>query len=221
MVQVKTYHLPPTSLIPNSPRPLLHYPGFFTVSPSTQDTTAAQVYDIFYKNGWQTQWIFRYGSTQASHYHSDVHECMVVLSGSTTIQFGAADHEDNAEDSTRTTNDNEEEGVKVQAHTGDVFVIPAGVAHKTFNTNPCLPFSLLTPGDGHNVSARDKRQAIADIPLSGFTMMGAYPKEGGAWDFCTGGGHVGEYEKVWAVAKPERDPVLDQDEEGLVGRWSE
>jgi uncharacterized protein YjlB len=183
-------------------------------------STAAQVYDIFSENGWQTQWIFRYGSTQASHYHSDVHECMVVLSGSATIQFGAADQENKADDSTGDTkNDHEEEGIKVQAHTGDVFVIPAGVAHKTFNTNPCLPFELLTPGDVHSVSAYDQRQAIADVPLSGFTMMGAYPKEGGAWDFCTGGGHVGEYEKVWAVVKPERDPVLGHAEEGLVGRW--
>ncbi|QKX54788.1 uncharacterized protein TRUGW13939_01877 [Talaromyces rugulosus] len=219
MVQIKTYHLPPTSLIPNSPRPLLYYPGFFPVS-STQDTAAAHVYEIFAKNGWQTQWIFRYGSTQASHYHSDVHECMVVLSGSATIQFGAADQEDNADDSTNTTNDDkEEEGIKLQAHPGDVFVIPAGVAHKTFNTDPCLPFALLTPGDGHDVSAQDQRQAIADVPLSGFTMMGAYPKQGGAWDFCTGG-HVEDYEKVWTVVKPDRDPVLGQAEEGLVGRWS-
>lgn len=150
---------------------------------------------------------------------------MVVLSGSATIQFGAADQEDKAEDSGSATNneqEKEEEGIIVQAHAGDVFIIPSGVAHKTFNAEPRLPFALLTPGDGHNVpSADDLRQAIADIPLSGFTMMGAYPNEGGEWDFCTGGGHVGGYEKVWAVVKPERDPVLGQDEEGLVGRWSE
>ncbi|KAH8703494.1 hypothetical protein BGW36DRAFT_286986 [Talaromyces proteolyticus] len=218
MVQVKTYQLPPTSLIPNSPRPILHYPGFFPVS----STAAAQAYDILSENGWQAQWIYRYGSTQASHYHSNAHECMVVLSGSATIQFGAADQEDRGDGSTGATNGgHEEDGVKVQAHVGDVFVIPAGVAHKTFDTSPSLPFALLTPRNGPDVSAHDQRQAIADTPLSGFTMMGAYPKEGGAWDFCTGGGHVGDYEKVWAVVKPERDPVLGQAEEGLVGRWSE
>jgi uncharacterized protein YjlB len=146
---------------------------------------------------------------------------MVVLSGTATIQFGAADQRDNTDESTNTTNDDNEEGIKVQAHTGDVFVIPAGVAHKTFNPDPCLPFALLTPGDGYDVSAQDQRQAIADTPLSGFTMMGAYPKQGVARDFCTGGGHVGDYEKVWTVVKPDRDPVLGQAEEGLVGRWSE
>ena len=37
-------------------------------------------------------------------------------------------------------------------------VIPAGVAHKTYNTRPAAPFQRLSPGDGHGLpdDIRDK-----------------------------------------------------------------
>ena len=210
MVQVKSFQLPPTSLIPNSSRPLLHYPGFLS---SDEKKITVEAYDLFSQNGWQTQWIYRYGPTQPSHYHSKVHECMAVLSGSATIRFGVAD--------TVTDQDEgkEDGGIEVLAQAGDVFVLPAGVAHKTFNTGPSSSFKLLTPGDGHHIAAEDPRQALLNTTLSGFTMMGAYPKEGGAWDFAEGGEHKGDYERIWSVAKPENDPLLGKAEEGLCGQW--
>lgn len=214
MVEVKKYHLPATALMPNSPMPLLHYPGFLDLK---TDCKPEKVYDLFASNGWQTQWIFRYGPTQRSHYHSQTHECMAVLSGTARIRFGVADTDPDLDKNTHGPA-KEHGGVEVNAQPGDVFILPAGVAHKTFDTTPA-EFALLTPGDGHGIAAEDARAALAKIELSGFTMLGAYPIDGGTWDFAEGGESAGEYEKVWSVAKPEKDPVLGKAEEGLCGQW--
>lgn len=217
MVAIKKYQLPPTALIPNSPQPLLHYPGLLS---NKDECTAPKVHDLFNSNGWQTQWIFRYGPTQSSHYHSQVHECMAVLSGSATIRFGVADTSNDFEENTHGAG-KESGGVEVQANAGDVFIIPAGVAHKTFDTKPEAKFALLTPGDGHFVAAEgsDVRDVLAGIELDGFTMIGAYPKNGGKWDFAKGGENSGDYDAVWAVAKPENDPVLGKAADGIAGQW--
>lgn len=213
MAEVKKYHLPPTSKIPNSPFPLLHYPQFF---PSPASRAPAAVHDAFAANGWQVQWIFRYGPTQQSHYHSAAHECMAVLSGEATIRFGVADDEpggggdaDGDSSSTTTT-----KGIEVHARAGDVFVLPAGLAHKTFHPDPSdSTFKLLTPGDGHHATG------LAGVEVSGFTMIGAYPT-GAKWDFAVGGEHEGRYQEVWSVPRPARDPVLGTDPAGLTGLWS-
>lgn len=224
MVEVKKYHLSPTALIPNSPQPILHYPGLL-VQPSEatnagDDAIAIKAHDLFSTNGWETQWIFRYGKTQTSHYHSGVHECMAVLTGNARIRFGVADTSEDMEENTHGSG-MEAGGVEVEAHAGDVFILPAGTAHKTFDTSPLTEFKLLTPGDGHHVLTQGAsvRETLANVELSGFTMVGAYPKSGGEWDFAKGGENVGNYEKVWSVPKPERDPVLGKSEEGLCGQW--
>ncbi|KAK7697297.1 hypothetical protein SLS64_013685 [Diaporthe eres] len=135
-----------------------------------------KIYDLYDSNGWEVNWIYRYGPTQPSHYHSRSHECMTVLTGKATIRFGAADTSDNLEESTR-GQDREDGGVELAAEPGDVFIIPAGVAHKTYGASPATEFKLLTPGSGHGpVTAADWRKAVADVQLDGFTMMGSYPK---------------------------------------------
>ena len=215
MVEVTKYYLPPTALIPNSPQPLLYYPKLLFTNPSESPLS---VYDTFSSNGWQAQWIFRYGPTQDSHYHSAAHECMAVLSGSARIRFGVADTTSDLEDSTHGSG-KEADGVEIDASRGDVFVLPAGTAHKTFDTRPDAEFKLLTPGAGKDVRPEDMRHALAEIELDGFTMLGAYPRGGSSWDFATGGEHVGKYEEVWSVQKPENDPVLGKAVEGLCGQW--
>ncbi|KAH8817409.1 hypothetical protein F5884DRAFT_249797 [Xylogone sp. PMI_703] len=215
MVQVKKYQLPPTVLIPNSPRPLLHYPQFLS---SDTNNIATEVYDLLIKNGWDPQWLYRYGKTQISHYHSAAHEFMVVLSGTATIRFGVADTVPDLEESTYGSG-KEEGGVEIQAQPGDVFIIPAGVAHKTFDTSPVAEFSLLTPGDGHHIQSDDAKATLASIALDGFTMLGAYPKDSLGWDFSKGGENAGDYGKVWSIPKPENDPVLGKASEGLCGQW--
>ncbi|TID27535.1 hypothetical protein E2P81_ATG00291 [Venturia nashicola] len=207
MTTVHQYHLTPTPLIPNSPYPVLHYPGFLSTHLSEPSHIAPKVHTLFKQNGWITQWIFRYGSTQQSHYHSQSHECMAVLCGAARIRFGAADHE--------------RAYIEVTASEGDVFLIPAGVAHKTFDASPAGDFTLLTPGEGRGVAigeGQDVKEVLGKVRLEGFTMMGAYPV-GGEWDFATGGEHSGEFERIWKVEKPEVDPVLGESEEGLRGIW--
>lgn len=205
MPVVKQHHLQPTRLIPNSPLPLLHYPKYLTASPTDTASSVLQTFDLFTANGWPPQWIFRYGPTQPAHYHSRAHECMVVLHGQATIRFGVADSETG--------------GVEIAAEQGDVFIIPAGVAHKTFNTSAgASGIELISPGDGHGI-AKDQRGTLTDVDLSGFVMMGAYPR-GGEWDFATGGEHDGVYEEVWNVELPALDPVLGDHDAGLRTLWT-
>lgn len=221
MVVVKQYHLPPTKLIPNSPHPLLHYPGLLLSPKDGQIEAPEKIHDLYTSNGWKTQWIFRYGSTQRSHYHSQAHECMTVLTGSARIRFGVADTTDDLEESTN-GNGKEQGGIEVNAEAGDVFILPAGTAHKTFLTKPEAEFKLLTPGGAHQIGdeGQDARKVLAEIELDGFTMLGAYPMGGGEWDFAVGGENAGEFEKVWNVPKPARDPVLGTAKDGVVGLWS-
>jgi uncharacterized protein YjlB len=145
---------------------------------------------------------------------------MAVLSGTATIRFGVADTVDDLQESTYGSG-REEGGVDIQARAGDVFIVPAGVAHKTHDASPPTEFRLLTPGNGHTIEAEDVTGALVGLELDGFTMIGAYPLDGGEWDFAQGGEHVGNFERVWGVQKPTRDPVLGEAEEGLVGSWQQ
>ncbi|KAF4945014.1 hypothetical protein FGADI_12273 [Fusarium gaditjirri] len=213
MAEVKQYHLLPTDLIPNSPRPLLHYKNVLAKGGNSSQCDPAEVWELFTKNGWDVQWIFRYPNTQLSHFHSEAHECMAVLSGTATIRFGVGDTSEDLQENTYGSAW-EEGGIVLEAEAGDVFVIPAGVAHKTHNTKPAAEFKLLSPGVGHGIEADDPKKALSEIKLDGYTMMGAY--NGGEWDFVKSGG---DYGKSWMVPKPKRDPVFGEAEDGLVKTW--
>lgn len=214
MVEVKSYHLRPTQRIPNSHYPLLHYKGVLSDKANCE---ADKAYDLFTGNGWKVNWIFRYGDTQMSHYHSRSHECMAVLTGNATIRFGVADTSDDMEGNTYGS-DWEKGGVELEANAGDVFLIPAGVAHKTYRTRPSAPFVLLSPGHAKGIAAPDPRKALQELPLDGFTMLGAYPI-GADWDFIEACTDHADWEKTWAIPKPALDPVLGDRPEGITGLW--
>lgn len=216
MVEVKSYYLEPTEHIPNSHYPLLHYKGVLS---NKTDCEAAKAYDLFHGNGWNINWIFRYGDTQMSHYHSRSHECMAVLTGNATIRFGVADLSDDMEANTYGSgSDWEKGGVELYAEAGDVFLIPAGVAHKTYRTRPSAPFVLLTPGKAKGIEAPEPRKALQELTLDGFTMLGAYP-HGADWDFIESCTDKADWEKTWAIPKPKLDPVLGNNPEGIAGLW--
>lgn len=231
-VKSKTYHLPPTALIPNSPYPLIHYPTLLKDTVSTPGFSTTQVFDIFKENGWQTQWLARYGPDIQSHYHSTTHEAMVVVSGgSATIRFGVADASDweAGKYGIGERGSGEQGGVEIEAGLGDVFIIPAGVSHKTFSTNPpTRELAFHQPEDIKQGKAAQKldeesesahRDFFEKVPVEGeFMMMGAYPR-GGVWDFAVGGEHEGKEREVWDVQMPQRDPVLGEGEEGVKGLW--
>ena len=88
-MELKKYYLPPTGLVPNSPLPVLHYRCVFHSKELLMEFN-----ELCSQNGWQIQWIYRYGETQSAHYHSAAHECMAVLSGTAIIRFGVADLEE-------------------------------------------------------------------------------------------------------------------------------
>ena len=213
MIQIHQYHLPPTDLIPNSPRPLLHYKNVLPRDPTTKKCSPADTWALFTSNSWSVHWIFRYSHTQVSHYHSQAHECMAVLSGTARIRFGVADTSPDMDANTDGPA-HEAGGVELDAEAGDVFVIPAGVAHKTHHTRPAADLALLSPGRGHGIEAEDPKAALGEVQLDGFTMMGAYC--GGDWDFLAAGG---EFETVWAVPKPRLDPVWGSSPVGLRKTW--
>lgn len=217
MATVRKYYLPPTTLIPNSPLPLLHYPGFLNGADDSKARISTMT-NLFKRNGWQIQWLVRYGATQRSHYHTGIHECMAVLSGTATIRFGVADTSEDPHENTQGTA-REKGGIELQAHAGDVFIIPAGVAHKTYDPLPQTDFLRLTPGDGHEDVATDVEDLFCQQPVDGFTMLGAYPLGHGTWDFAVGGENTGEFDRVWSVKLPQLDPILGESEEGLRGLW--
>ncbi|KAF2010292.1 hypothetical protein BU24DRAFT_427420 [Aaosphaeria arxii CBS 175.79] len=225
MVQVRTYTIPPTKLMPNSPHLLIHYPKLLLSEVSAKDFNPTTIYDLFASNGWQSQWIARYGRTQLSHYHSAAHECMAVISGNgATLRFGVADTTSDEEEHTH-GHGYEDGAIEVQASLGDVFILPAGVAHKTYAPRPdaeTLKFHESKEDDGTLIKdTRKARKFFEGIAIEGeFMMMGAYPV-GNEWDFRVGGDHEGRYREVWRVPKPKRDPVLGQSKDGLVGIWKE
>lgn len=189
---------------------------------SPDELSCDKVYDHWANNGWEGQWIIQYPDSQPSHYHSQAHECMIVLSGSATIRFGVADTDQDLEKNTHGTA-REDGGVFVEAQPGDAFIIPAGVAHKVYDVPPgndVTTHKFLTPGGGRSIQAEDPHGALRDVQskLKGFTMFGGYTI-GGVWDANEGGEHEGVFEKVWAVPKPARDPFLGDSQEGLVGQW--
>jgi uncharacterized protein YjlB len=213
MVETKLYSIRPTALMPNSPLPLIHYRGVLKES----ERTSGHAFDMFWDNSWRVQWLVRYGHTQRAHYHGASHECMAVLTGSATIRFGVADTDPDME---KNTHDSawENGGIELEAEAGDVFIIPAGVSHKTYNTLPARDFERLSPGDGHTIDIESARKAFHGLKLSGFTMLGAYPK-GCQWDFLEGGEHKGNFEAVWRIPKPDTDPVFGTDEQGICSLW--
>lgn len=228
-LQVRTYALPPTPLIPNSPHHLIHYPGLLLPLLSRPDFSPAHLYDLYRSNGWESQWVSRYGPTQLAHYHSAAHECMTVLSGQgATLRFGVADlpspEGDDDDDDAHTHGGAHEHGaVYVEAQRGDVFILPAGVAHKTFDPRPEPKepaFFQCKDEEGRVVRDEGRARAFFEGVEVGeaFQMMGSYPV-GGEWDFAVGGEHEGREGEVWSVPVPERDPVLGLDERGLVGLW--
>lgn len=196
-----TYQLRPTKLTPNSDFPLLHYRGVVDL----RQLTPSKASQVFEENGWETMWMVQYARTQRAHYHSKAHETMVVLHGNAKIRFGAADLTEGHDPD----EDHEVGGVEVDAAAGDVFVIPAGVSHKTFNATPERPFEWLTPNNGHGIGNADLDKA----DISGFVMLGAYPRDGAQWDFCVGG------EGKTEAPVPSRDPVLGDSPHGLLGVW--
>jgi uncharacterized protein YjlB len=94
-------------IFPNNRLPALFYKGILKIPPVLG---AFFVKRFFKSNGWSNSW--KYGIYEYNHYHSITHEVLGVISGKTILLLGG------------------DAGVKINIGTGDVIIIPAGVAHK-------------------------------------------------------------------------------------------
>jgi uncharacterized protein YjlB len=94
-------------LAPNSALPLAVMRAPLPLDP---DDPASTFEEIFARNGWTRSW--RNGIYPYSHFHSTAHEVLGLASGAATVRFGGA------------------EGRVLELGTGDVVVVPAGVAHQ-------------------------------------------------------------------------------------------
>ena len=76
---------------------------------------AALLGDVFEQNHWPGAW--RNGIFGFHHYHSTAHEVLGIYGGEAEVQFGGDD------------------GITLTVCTGDVVIIPAGVAHKNLGSS--------------------------------------------------------------------------------------
>lgn len=109
--EIMTFSLPDDGAIPNSRLPLLIYRSVVDL---TGSDPAAIFEQLFGANEWSGAW--RDGIYSYHHYHSTAHEVLGVYRGWVKVQFGG------------------ENGIEQRIQSGDVVVIPAGVAHKNLSS---------------------------------------------------------------------------------------
>jgi uncharacterized protein YjlB len=105
-LKVKTYSFADDGTVPNNSLPLVVYRGALAES----GDRAAACEAMFAQNGWPGAW--RNGIYGHHHYHSTAHEVLGIAAGNARVRLGG------------------DAGKTVELRTGDVVVIPAGVAHK-------------------------------------------------------------------------------------------
>ncbi|KTD18280.1 cupin domain-containing protein [Legionella jordanis] len=99
-----------------------YYPFLVYQQPLSLSNQPAESLQNFLKdNGWINSWVD--GIYDYHHYHSNTHECLVVISGECNVQVGG------------------EKGSIYGVSKGDVLIIPAGVSHK--NTGASKDFKCI------------------------------------------------------------------------------
>jgi uncharacterized protein YjlB len=103
---VETLTFADDGTVPNNRLPLVVYRGAL----AADGERAGRCEEMFAAHGWPGAW--RNGIYEHHHYHSTAHEVLGIAAGSARVRLGG------------------ENGQTVELRTGDVVVIPAGVAHK-------------------------------------------------------------------------------------------
>jgi len=106
-VQPEQFRFKDDGTFPNSVLPLLLYRQALTTG---ADDRGSVVEQRLAENDWCNSW--RNGVYPFAHYHSTTHEVLGVFRGSATLRVGG------------------EHGKNIEVNTGDLIVIPAGVAHQ-------------------------------------------------------------------------------------------
>jgi len=113
IVQPEQLHFNDDGVYPGSVLPVLLYRAAITIE---ADDRASVFERGFAKNDWRNSW--RNGVYSFTHYHSTAHEVLGVYDGSATLRLGG------------------EHGQTVEVRSGDVILIPAGVAHQNISASP-------------------------------------------------------------------------------------
>jgi uncharacterized protein YjlB len=150
------YLISDNGIFPNSHLPVILYKSVFELpllNPGRFIITALK------NNLWENSW--KNGVYNYNHYHSTAHEVLAVYKGKTKLLLGG------------------ENGLVVEIETGDVLVIPAGVAHK-------------------NITPENK-----------FKCVGAYPKgQDYDMNYGKAGERPGTDENINKLRLPLMDPVF-------------
>ena len=145
-IEVQCIRLREAEDAPNHPDlPVIRYAGAFRNDPS-------RIGAVFREHRWLGEWTDGiYGYT---HFHTNTHEALGVVSGSATVRVGG------------------ERGIDVELEAGDVLVLPAGTGHRRilatadFKVTGAYPngmeWNLHTEDD---LSAEAARAAIASVPM--------------------------------------------------------
>lgn len=167
-IEVEQYLLKESGNFPNNHNlPLLVYRKAITLS---KEDYASKYEETFMDNSWGGTWID--GVHSYHHYHSRAHEVLGIYKGNATIQFGGP------------------EGVIVKVTSGDIVIIPAGVAHKSVESS------------------------------IDFSCVGAYPKgQQFDMNYGKEGERPGTDINISRVGLPELDPVFGESGP-LLKMWS-
>ena len=128
IVQPEQLHFKDDGVYPGSVLPVLLYRA--AIMADAQDR--ASVFERgFAQNDWRNSW--RNGVYSFAHYHSTSHEALGVYNGSARLRLGG------------------EPGQTVEVRSGDVSLIPAGVAHQNIGASPTLTLWELTRMDASGI----------------------------------------------------------------------
>jgi uncharacterized protein YjlB len=112
---IETHLFADDGIVPNNPAlPLVLYRGAL----GSEGDLATRCEAMFDAHDWPGPW--RNGIYGHHHYHSTAHEVLGIARGSARVRLGG------------------DNGATVELRTGDVVVIPAGVAHKRETASPDL-----------------------------------------------------------------------------------
>ena len=163
IVQPETYTLQPTKFVPNSNLPVLVYRQVLPTPADVESTV-----QFLESHMWEKRGVW--GMIKTHHYHSITHECYGIFQGASTLHLGSGPLDDIGT------------GIDIHVSTGDVIVIPAGVAHCSINE-----------------SAKGE-----------YRYCGVYPQKAPKWDnnYCKTPEETDLKAAVARkVAMPEQDPV--------------